>query len=49
MKLVAAGQLCKARIGIDNGKFNEEQVRAAARQVGTLVVSANKKKFSFAL
>jgi hypothetical protein len=46
---VLPGQLCRAWIGIDEGKFNEAQVKAAAGSIGTLVVSAHKKHFSFQL
>lgn len=46
---VLPGQLCRAWIGIDSGKFNEEQVTAAAGSIGTLIVSANKKQFPIEL
>ena len=46
---VLPGQLCRAWIGLDEGKFNETQVNAATGSIGTLVVSANKKHISFEL
>jgi hypothetical protein len=46
---VLPGQLCRAWIGMDDTKFNEVQVNAAAGAIGTLVVSANKKHISFEL
>jgi len=46
---VLPGQPCSAWIGLDDGKFNEVQVKAAVKRIGTLVVSGNKKRFSFEL
>ena len=46
---ILPGQMCRAWIGIDEAKFNEGQVNAAVGRIGTLVVSANKKHFSFEL
>jgi hypothetical protein len=46
---VLPGQLCRAWIGMDEAKFTEERVKAAQGNVGTLVVSANRKHFSFEL
>ena len=46
---VLPGQLCRAWIGVDEKTFNEQQVKSAAGQLGTLVVSANKKQFSIEL
>lgn len=46
---VLPGQLCRAWIGIDEGKFKEEQVKMASGSIGTLVVSANNKRLSFEL
>jgi hypothetical protein len=46
---VLPGQSCRAWIAIDDQKFTEDQVKAATGHIGTLIVSANKKQFSFEL
>jgi hypothetical protein len=43
------GQMCRAWIGVDEGKLNEEQVKTAVGSIGTLIVSANGKHISFEL
>ena len=42
-------QLCRVWVGVDEGKFTEAQVVAVAGKIGTLVVLANNKQFTFAL
>jgi hypothetical protein len=46
---VLPGQLCRAWVGLDSKKFNEVQAKAAMGTIGTLIVSANRKRFSFEL
>lgn len=46
---VLPGQLCRAWIGLDDATFSEIQAKAATGNIGKLVVSANKKHFSFQL
>jgi hypothetical protein len=46
---VLPGQLCRAWIGVDENIFTEAQVNAAKGNIGTLVLSVNRKQFSFEL